>query len=96
MENIEAKYYAAVLRITQGGILGYSDLEEFGRLRKKIRDLQSQCGSCEFWITKECPIEKSISPTFSHPCCTKFIEKGTISDLVKSYKLKIIELGKTK
>ena len=56
-------------------------------LQSGMRDLRTQCGSCSFWMTNQCPYERNVNgrkkgPSMKNPVCGKFAMKASAQALL--------------
>lgn len=68
---------------------------EINQLERDVNHSMSTCGSCEYWITSNCPREKTRKVTCNDliRSCEKFKMKKWSEDFINSKKAKLVELN---
>lgn len=69
---------------------------EITRLKTQNKDLQSRCGSCELWMTQQCPREsKRHKVSNGEPVCPSFKQTKWSKDLMVKNENKVKEIQAT-
>lgn len=67
-------------------------------LRRELRRLSSECGSCRWWMTRDCPAEKpsntgySRGPSMGAPICAKFELSSTSRTIQQQWQDELAQL----
>jgi hypothetical protein len=69
------------------------------RLRQQLRALSSECGSCRYWMTKECPRETphgmtgySKGPSMGASICSKFAMSPASAVLKQTWETELLAI----
>ncbi len=69
-------------------------------LQHDLRQLKNECGSCRYWMTSDCPLEKSSmtgykqGPSMGAPICHKFVMGRSSIALQEKWEAELVSVEK--